>query len=441
MSELSRKTALLLDEAIDGREVTPPSGDDGEILGLLEVVELMRSQPETTLPSVSEASGTRGKWPTRVRVAAVVVLIVGLGAGLLVQRISQAKNDAAGERTAACFNSAHLIGRGVGLVPIGAESYVVNAAREAGDPCPQAPVRWAKESAKAAGFEAAGSSKTAYVFLLKGDFYLNPVGHRHFHRYLTVAWTAKGVSTDYHRIAMPSAAPQLWLRPRRIQTLPWAIARQVQRDGANSPIRYGSLRLGRLRSAVGDIFPTVSGDRVAYVAKAATTSHGLGPAQGLWAAVRIDRSWQALSWQVVSVSDRLKERSRPLPGAARLRTPFTFWLPARLPTHLSADERRQIRVNTFGRHPVRIDWLATTAGHLRAVDPYEEAVPEEVPRNAVIVMAVFRQQKSELWMIDTRLGRKSTWAAFGGSPVTGMELGALGPVHHYLIAHPREGKP
>lgn len=425
MTRDDEQTALLLDREIDAEGRNRGAGD--EVAELVDVVRLLRRHP-SVLREGEGGTLPHRLWRTWAGAAAAALLLAALSAGLIIARPGAERGRAASGALRACLASARLVGGGAAALPPGAVSWVVNQARQAGDPCPPRPVLWARTRGKPAGLQFGAGARSGYVFELTGRFYLNPLRPGRARRHLWLYWTPKASGGQFAPVRLgQGAVHRSLLRPGRpLAHLPARIVRALTAGRAGSPVSYAVTTLTAARATTGlALWPFLPGSRRAYV-------------------LRLSSGGRTRDWIAVEARPRVLVDRRLADGPARrllARGASSYWL-GPLPSRLPGWFRGDIDLNANGTRRTSVSWVVTTAGRLFACDPYQQALPEETPPSMPVFLAVIeRGGHQSFWLTGTE--HDKTLSASGGSPLSGLRLSRLGRVHrfaaHALGHRPRPG--
>lgn len=431
----NHEQGLVLDEALDQLELPAAGGSaTGELSDLVEMALLVRTYAQAPgagpidWPQETAETETRRNWARLARVAAVVLLVLGLAVGLLVARLDQSTARPTGQVPRDCLSSVRLVGEGVSSIPTPARRDLVNAARAWGDPCPSQGVAWGKVGGAVA--ESLEGARSAYLFELRGHFRLNPLRGGKSSGRLSVEWTEKasgaGTGATYPGTHLEH---RLFMEPSSPPSLPRAVARALPIIGSSFRYRMTTLSVARHfgQLARWRMLPGRTPLWAAAVGSGPSVSLNPGVVTRMVIAVRTPAGTQI---------DR-RPTDQVVQGLLAAHT-STYYFPIRLPAKMPSWFAGDVYDNTFAHSAVEVPWVATTAGHLRAVDPFESAIPEELPKNALVVIAHTAQGKGSNWFVVSKLGSEApSTFGFGGSPLDGLSLSKFGRLRYHRIAHPR----
>jgi hypothetical protein len=388
---------------------------------------------------------------TLLRIAAVVLLLAGLGVSLGIAESRTNNGSGPAGAVAGPCGAVRLVEPDGAMLPAAEVREALYSARSGGDPCPTLPVLWVRTSGARVGEQA----KFAYVMEIRGRFFSDPFTHSTPHDVIWWVMAGNNASNQPEPITRLGIVHELYVEPvPPAPALPQPIEEQVSRTAAAAgdtapahPLRWLSLSLADLRAIAPNVrwAPasfTGSGYR-AWVIElmglfpgSAVAHHGLQPMfqvhiEGRGSAGVLSSSdtqfGTPAAWK--PVADRLSgsdvnQQWLPVP------------VPQTLPSWVISGAAGDAKVNDAEPHAL---WVATTAGRIQTLDPYETAVPMGVPAvTPVWVVAMTSRLQggpSPLFFVGStdHPGGTRSAALDAGEAFDGIALSRFGTVHSLTL--------
>lgn len=392
----------LLDEWIDrclesrreGRAAPLLEVDDEELFDLTEIAQAITAATLPALSSEPAAVGIRRlSAGTLARIAAVVLLLAAIGAGVAIARSERAATrtlpTGPSRATDRCLGRLRAVETDGAHLPHMLLVNIETNLRGAGDPCPRLPVLWSSGPSSTAPptSSAARGDSVAYDVEARGAFFTDPLSHRGLTRRMWFYGGSRTLSlmrgkSGFEPLSRLGRVHELRLVPVTPQpSMPGAFVREISsvlRDHGDAsptvPVEWTAMQLRYAVSIAPEITDGVSApaaDRV-VVAQIAAPPAPLGGTEAPLAFAFFEGKGFSLA-----------RTGAPLPGVAALLAstqPHTEWLPVRLPSRLPAWVRRDLEEQaTANPHARTIHWTVTTAGAIERLNRYQTEVQPGVP--------------------------------------------------------------
>ncbi|MHB8247044.1 MAG: hypothetical protein ACYDGN_17200 [Acidimicrobiales bacterium] len=450
-----------------------PADFDDDLEAMTRVAELVKTHVAGPVPVTGESSrslGIRGR--SLVRVAAVVLVLAGLGIGLGLRaiRASQGPNVPAGALT-------------VATMPRGLYNEIENHAGPSANPYPSTPVFWVKTTAGSvdrllAGYHVAPQANIPartleWVGQVTSRFYGNPEHKSGIYSTILVVWAPPGhgrariigsQSSGFAPVPL-SVLEQLgtvhrqYLRPPPpAPLLPPALEQNLTKHWkalfgdirASVPALWVKTTLGKMGEGADRTFglPTSPASQAVWVVqfRAVFGPSSVAAPRSDWC---VTTGGRACAWQFSG--HHLPLRARRIGDLAALGHIQEIWLNGGVPSTLAPQERQMLRTVIRGEYrseisTLHVEWADTTVARLRSELPWT-AIGPSVPGPTPVWIVEVSDSKavgefSDQWFMDWGNNPTSppspgynSYSSEGGSGLFGItRLGQLGRVHVLNVA-------
>jgi len=456
-----------------GNHETPTDWDD-ELEAMTKVAELVSRRVTAPVhPDAEPATAPSLRLPSLLRIAAVVLLVLGLASGLWLAagRSGNGQNPPTGRVTP-------------GQMPSALYAELETQAGTSGNPYPSTPVLWVKTTAGATerllGDYHVGSQPgvpagtVEWVGQVTSRFYGDPEHKSNIYGTILDVWippvhpprpVPAGPSASGFAPAPLSVLEQLgtvhsqFLRPPPpAPVLPAVLSQTLRTDWGtlyggrqpSLPVLWVKTTVGRIGSATDRAIglPTGPSSLVVWVVQYRATSVPSYRGPGLPSDWYVSTNGRTPAWQFTG-SHGLPPKARRIGDLSSLGRVQELWLNGGPPSTLTPQERQMLEVALPPQYQgemstLRVAWVGTTAGQLRSEVPWTP-IPLTVPGPTPVWIVEASDAKapggfSDQWIMNwgdnpSSESTSGSSTSTGGSGLFGIiRLSQLGSVHQLDVS-------